>query len=210
MTCAVSTRAVMVASWLGTAALVGARVPLARVFESHNAAAASVLALALVAFAPGLVGYGLSANLSRVLYARGRNRPAAMAVAVGWLVVIVVDLLIVPIAGRDRVVPALGLGTTAGLTIAGIALLILVRRERGAVALLGVPRAFGAGLAGCVAAAAAGCAVAAALPAAGFLLNVADSVLVTVVVAGVFAGVVLRLDGGDIRAALSRLRARPG
>jgi putative peptidoglycan lipid II flippase len=209
VTAALSTRAIMVASWLGAATLVGARVPLARVFESHDASSASILALALVAFAPGLVGYGLSANLSRVLYARGRNRATATALAVGWLIVIVADLLIVPFVPPARVVPALGLGTTAGLTVSGIALLILVRRERGSVALLGVPRAVGAGLAGCVAGAAAGWAVAAALPVAGFFLNVATSLLVTLVVAGVFTGVVLRLDGGDLRAVLARLRARP-
>jgi putative peptidoglycan lipid II flippase len=209
-TSAISTRAVMVASWLGAATLVGARVPLARVFESHNPPAASVLALALVAFAPGLVGYGLSANLSRVLYARGRNRATALAIAGGWLVVIAADLLIVPFVPPDRVVPALGLGTTVGLTVSGIALLVLVRRERGPVALLGVSRAFLAGLAGCAAAAAAGYVVAAALPVAGFFLNVAASVLVTVVVAVVFTGVVLRLDGGDLRAALARLRDRRG
>jgi len=208
-TSAISTRAVMVAAWLGAATLIGARVPLARVFESHDPPAASVLALALIAFAPGLVGYGLSANLSRVLYARGSNRATATAIAAGWLVVIVVDVLIVPLVPPARVVPALGLGTTAGLTVSGIALLILVRRERGPVALLGVSRAFLAGLAGCVAGAAAGCAVAAALPVAGFFLNVATSVLVTLVVAGVFTAVVLRFDGGDLRAALARLRARP-
>jgi putative peptidoglycan lipid II flippase len=210
VTTAISTRAVMVASWLGAATLAGARVPLARVFESHDATSASILALALVAFAPGLVGYGLSANLSRVLYARGRNRATATALAVGWLVVIIADLLIVPFVPADRVVPALGLGTTVGLTVSGVALLILVFRERGPVALLGVPRAFGAGLAGCVAGAAAGWAVAAALPVAGFFLNVATSLLVTLVVAVVFTGVVLRLDGGDLRAALARVRARPG
>jgi putative peptidoglycan lipid II flippase len=208
-TVAISTRAVMVAAWLGAAMLVGARVPLARVFESHDPPAASVLALALVSFAPGLVGYGLSASLSRVLYARGRNRVTATAIAVGWLIVIVADLLIVPFVAPDRVVPALGLGTTVGLTVSGITLLIFVRRERGSVALLGVSRAFRAGFAGCAAGAAAGCAVAAALPVAGFFLNVATSVLVTLVVAGVFTGVVLRLDGGDLRAALVRLRARP-
>jgi hypothetical protein len=52
-TTAISTRAVMVASWLGAAVLVGARWPLARVFESHDVRGASVLALALAAFAPG-------------------------------------------------------------------------------------------------------------------------------------------------------------
>ena len=147
-TAAASTRAVMLASWLGAAALAGARLPLARVFESHSAASASVLAVTLAAFAPGLVGYGLSANLSRVLYARGRNRAPAVAMSAGWLLVIVADLLIVPFVPRPRVVPALGVGTSVGLTVAGVALLVLVRRERGAAALAGVSRAFLAGLAG--------------------------------------------------------------
>ena len=198
----------MVASWLGVAILIGARAPLARVFESHNAAAAAVLSLALAAFAPGLVGYGLSANLSRVLYARRRNRAPALAIGGGWLLVIVADLLIVPFVRPDRVVPALGLGSTIGLTVSGVALLILVGRERGAVALRGSWRAFLAGLAGCAAAAVAGSVLASVLPVTGFLLNIGISVLVTGVIVGVFGAIVLRLDGGDLRSALSRLRSR--
>jgi putative peptidoglycan lipid II flippase len=215
VTAAASTRAVMVASWLGAAILIGSREPLARVFESRSAGAA-VLALALAAFAPGLVGYGLSANLSRVLYARRRNRAPAVAIAGGWLLVIVADLAIVPFVPASRVVPVLGLGTTFGLTVSGIALLILVYRECGAAALRGMSRAFLAGLAGCVAAAAVGTVVSSVISmsvpsmrAGGFLLNVGLSVLVTVVVTGVFAAVLLRLDGGDVRTALSRLRTRP-
>ena len=217
LTAAASTRAVMVASWLGTAILIGAREPLSRVFESpRSAGAAAVLALSLAAFAPGLVGYGLLANLSRVLYARRRNRAPAVAIASGWLLVIVADLAIVPFVPASRVVPVLGLGTTFGLTVSGIALLILVYRECGAAALQGMSRAFLAGLAGCVAAAAVGTVVSALISmsvppmrAGGFLLNVGLSMLVAVVVTGVFAAVLLRLDGGDVRTALSRLRTRP-
>ena len=208
LTAATSTRAVLIASWLGAAALVGARVPVARVFESHFAPGASVLALALAAFAPGLVGYGLCANLSRVLYARGRNRATALAIGGGWLLVIAADLVIVPNAPPSRVVPALGLGMSFGLTVSGIALLILVRRERGPAALHGVSRAFIAGLAGAVAAAAAGSLLATALSAPGFIINVGISVLVTVVVIAVFAGVAGSLDSTDLRAALVRLRTR--
>jgi putative peptidoglycan lipid II flippase len=216
LTAAASTRAVMVASWLGAAVLVGAREPLARVFESGSAPGtpgAGVLALALAAFAPALIGYGLSANLSRVLYAQRRNRAPALAIAGGWLLVIAADVAIVPFVPPDRVVPVLGLGTTFGLTVSGIALLILVRRERGPAALHGVPRAFLAGLAGGVIGAAAGSALASAVSGAepghagGVLFNVGLSLVIAVVVAGVFALVVLRLDGGDLRAALSRLRA---
>jgi putative peptidoglycan lipid II flippase len=110
------------------------------------------------------------------------------------------------------VVPVLGLGTTFGLTVSGIALLILVRRERGPAALRGMPRAFVGGLAGCAAGAVAGSALTAVLPASegsGLLANVGLSVLATAVVTGVFAAVVLGLDGGDLRSVLSRLRTRP-
>jgi peptidoglycan biosynthesis protein MviN/MurJ (putative lipid II flippase) len=207
-TAAASTRAVMLASWLGAAALVGARLPLARVFESHSASAASILAVALAAFAPGLVGYGLSANLSRVLYARGRNRSPALAMSAGWVLVVVADLLIVPFVPRPRVVPALGLGTSIGLTVAGVALLVLVRRERGAAALAGVSRAFLAGLVGCAAGAAAGSAISVMLRVHGFFPNVGVSVLVSAVVTAVFVAVVINLDGGDLRTALRRLRHR--
>jgi len=218
LTAAASTRAVMVASWLGAAVLIGAREPIARVFEPGSAAAAAAaeLALAVAAFAPALIGYGLSANLSRVLYARHRNRAPALAIAGGWLLVIVADAAIVPFVPAYRVVPVLGLGTTFGLTVSGIALLVLVGRECGPAALRRVPRAFLAGLAGCAAGALAGSAVSSvisgavsALPAGGFLANVGLSVLVVVVVTAVFAAVVLRLDGGDLRTALSSLRARP-
>jgi putative peptidoglycan lipid II flippase len=208
-TAAISTRAVMVASWLGTAVLVGARWPLARVFESHDVRGASILALALAAFAPGLIGYGISANLSRVLYARGRNRATALAIGGGWLLVIAADLVIVPIAAPRHVVPALGLGMSFGLTVSGLALLILVRRDRGALALHGVSRAFLAGLVGAVAAAAAGSVLAGALEAPGFFVNVGTSVLVTLVVIVVFAAVAGSIDFGNLRAAVARLRARP-
>jgi peptidoglycan biosynthesis protein MviN/MurJ (putative lipid II flippase) len=207
-TAAASTRAVLVASWLGAAVLLGARVPVARVFESHHAAAASALAVALAAFAPGLVGYGLSANLSRVLYAQGRNRASALAISAGWLLVVLADLLLVPAVRRARVVPALGLATSIGLTFAGVILLALVARYRGAASLAGVPRAFLAGLTGCAAAAAAGSAVAAAAQVSGFFPNVGISILVSAVVTGVFGVVVLSVDGGDLRTALRRLRSR--
>jgi putative peptidoglycan lipid II flippase len=220
LTAAASTRAVMIASWLGAAVLIGAREPISRVFEpqsAQSAPAASVLALALAAFAPALIGYGLSANLSRVLYARRRNRAPALAIAGGWLLVVAADAAIVPIVPAARVVPVLGLGTTFGLTVSGITLLFLVRRECGQAALRGVSRAFLVGLAGCAVGAVVGSVASSvfsgavpALPAGGFLANVGLSVLVAVVVTAVFAAVGLGLDRGDLRSALSSLRTRSG
>ena len=42
--------------------------------------------LGLVAFAPGLIGFGLVALLTRALYVRGRPALAGRWVAAGWLV----------------------------------------------------------------------------------------------------------------------------
>ena len=205
-TCATSTRAVIVASWLGVAGMAGSCVPLARVFQSHvsQAADARQLAIALATFALGLVGYGLTANLSRVLYADRHSRAAAAAVGGGWLAVIAADLLIVPFVPRSWVVPALGAGTTVGLTGAGIALLVLVRRARGPAALRGCARAGLAGLAGAAAGAAAGFGVAMAVPVRGFLPNVAVTLLASAAVLAAFGLVVALADGGDLRAALRR------
>lgn len=207
-TSATSTRAVIVASWLGVAAMAGSCVPLARVFQSHvgQSADARQLAIALAAFAPGLVGYGLTANLSRVLYAYGRSRAAALAVSGGWLAVLALDLLIVPFAGRSSVVPWLGAGTTIGLTGAGVALLILVRRACGPDALRGGARAAVAGLAGAVAGTGAGLAVALGFPVAGFLPNVASTLLASAAVLVAFFAVVALADGGDLRAVLRRIK----
>ncbi len=204
-TSATSTRAVTVASWLGVAGMAGTCVPLARVFQSHvsQAADARQLAIALAAFAPGLVGYGLTANLSRVLYAegsKGRSRASALAVSGGWILVIVADLLIVPFVPRSAVVPWLGAGTTLGLTGSGVALLFLVRRFRGRDALRGCARATMAGLAGAVAATAAGLGVSAAVRPVGFLPNVGVTLLASAAVLVAFLAVVAVADGGDLRA----------
>jgi len=200
----------MLMSWLGAAVLAGACVPLARVFATHDAAQASQLAVALALFAPGLVGYGLTANLSRVMFAAGRSRRTAVAVAVagGWLLVIVADVAIVPFVPRSWVVPALGLGTTIGLSAAGIALTVAAGRALGRAPLRGMPRALLAGLAGGLAGAVAGAGVAAALPVSGFAPNAAVTLLACAVAALVFLAVILILDAGDLRAVSGRLLGR--
>ncbi len=209
---ATSTRAVLVASWLGAAAMAGVCIPLARVFQSRadEAADARQLAIAFALFAPGLVGYGLIANLSRVLYAGARNRQAAIAVSAGWLLVIVADLLIVPFVARSWVVPALGAGTSIGLSFAGVALLVLVRRGYGAAVLNGCGRAGLAGLAGALAGAAAGLGVSVAVRVSGFVPDVAITMLASVVVLAVFLAVVAAVDGGDLRAMLNRVARTRG
>jgi putative peptidoglycan lipid II flippase len=205
-TAASSTRAVTLVSWLGAALLAGAAVPASRLFAGHSAA--SQLALTFAAFAPGLVGYGLTANLSRVLFACGRSRVAALGLVGGWLLVIAADVAAVALVSARWVVPVLGLGNTVGLTVSGVALLGAVGRARGRAALRGTGRAAVAGLTGAVAGGAAGAAVSAALPVSGFLGNAGVAVLACACVAVVFGLAVLVLDGGDLRAVAARIRGR--
>lgn len=206
-TTASSTRAVMLVSWLGAALLAGVATPAARLFVD-DPARAHQLALAFAAFAPGLVGYGLAANLSRVLLAARRSRVAAIGLVSGWMLVIAADLAAATAAPARWVVPALGLGNSIGLTAAALALLVAVRRARGPVALLGCGRAARAGLAGAVAAWAAGTFVSVTLPVTGFLPDAGVCVLACLAVAAVFGAVVLVMDGGDVRAMASRVAGK--
>jgi putative peptidoglycan lipid II flippase len=207
-----STRGAMLVSWLGVALLAGACVPASRVFLSHadDLSQARELAWGLLAFAPGLAGFGLAANLSRLLFAGQRARAAAVTVAGGWLLVIVADLVIVPLVPGRWVVPALGLGNSIGLTAAGIALLVAVRRARGRAALSGVLRACAAGLAAAVAGGLAGAGVSAALATLGLLQNAGVVILACIAALLAFGLVAFALDGGELRALAGRLRARFG
>lgn len=209
---AASTRAVLLLSWLGAALLAGAAVPTAWLFAARHSAPAQThqLALAFAAFAPGLVGYGLTAALSRVLFACHRSRVVALSLVGGWLLVIVTDVVLVSVVQPDRVVPALGLGNTVGLSCAGLAVLVAVRRARGAAALRGTGRAAAAGLAGAVAGAAAGAGVSAGLPVSGFLLNACVALLACAVATVVYGAVVLALDGADLRSAATQVLRRGG
>jgi putative peptidoglycan lipid II flippase len=206
-TAASSTRAVMLVSWLGAALLAGAAVPAARLFVP-GPAQAHQLAITFALFAPGLIGYGLAANASRVLFSCHRSRVAAIALVSGWLLVIVTDLAAVPAVPPRWVVPVLALGNTVGLTLAGLGLLAAVGVIRGPAALRGSARAAGAGLAGALAGAAAGALVSAGLPVTGFIPNACAAVLACLAATAVFGAVVVVLDGRDLRALAARARAR--
>jgi peptidoglycan biosynthesis protein MviN/MurJ (putative lipid II flippase) len=205
---AAATRATALASWLGAGLLAAVALPVAGAFPALSRDVTGHFALALALFAPGLAGYGLVACLSRVLLADSRNRIAAIAVVAGWLLVIVVDLVAVPLVKASAVVPVLGLANTVGMTASGIALIVAVRSARGKAALRGTWRALGAGLAGAAAAAAAGFGVTELLQPAGHWRNAGAAVLAGLCALIVFGAVVAVLDGGDLRSALARVRRR--
>lgn len=143
-TLAPAVRGVVLFSLLGVAALVGTAVPVGHFFLTGEAAGTAAAGIA--GFAPGLLGYGLFAVLTRALYARGETKAATVATAVGWLAVPVLAVLLghaLPLA--DRVL-AVALATSAGMLVLGALLVAAVLRSAGRAALAGVGRAAVAGL----------------------------------------------------------------
>jgi putative peptidoglycan lipid II flippase len=143
---AATTQAVVIFSAAGASVLAAAAWPTARLFltarhGTGGSVTVEMMGQGLTAFAPGLIGYGLLAHLSRALYAAGRGRAAATAVCAGWFTVLAADLTLVSLLpGRDAVI-ALGLGNVLGMSVAGAALLVAIRRGIGGDALVGVGRA---------------------------------------------------------------------
>uniref|UniRef100_UPI00189208EB murein biosynthesis integral membrane protein MurJ n=1 Tax=Catenulispora pinisilvae TaxID=2705253 RepID=UPI00189208EB len=143
---AATTQAVVIFSAAGASVLAAAAWPTARLFltarhGTGGGVTVEMMGQGLTAFAPGLIGYGLLAHLSRALYAAGRGRAAAVSVCAGWFTVLAADLTLVSLFPGEDAVIALGLGNVLGMSVAGAALLTAVRRGIGRAALTGVGRA---------------------------------------------------------------------
>jgi putative peptidoglycan lipid II flippase len=206
---------VLVACLAAAAVLTAVAGPMARVFFLHEPAATVLTTRdTILAFAPGLVGYGLVAVLTRALYARGSWKAPTICVAGGWLVAVLVDVVLAGVLPAGARGVALATGHTVGVTVAGFGLLAVVVRQVGTGAVAGLVRSGGAALVGAVLGAAAGAAVVpvlggevAALP-AGHAVAVGLAAGGTVLV--VVAAVVLAVARGPLTATLRALRARDG
>lgn len=138
-----TTRAVMLVSALAAGVLAAAAGPVAAVFlaGTDTDIPPAELAVAIALFAPGLVGYGLMAQLSRVLYAAGEGRAAARGMVTGWLAVLAAQVAFVLVLPASWKLGGLAIGQTVGMTLGGTLLAGSVLRARGREALTGVPRA---------------------------------------------------------------------
>ena len=105
-----------------------------------GSAALAALPATLTAYAPGLVGFGLTALLTRALYVRGRPTDAGLAAALGWSLAALLPLVVLA-GGQSPAVTLrwLGVGSTIGMTVSGIALVLLVRRTWGTEVTRGRP-----------------------------------------------------------------------
>ena len=141
-------RLVLLSGFAGAGALLAVAEPLARLLLSAApGAGVDELHRAVLTFAPGLPGYAVLAFATRALYARSRSRAAAVAASTGWACVILADLGFVVLAPDGWRGAALGAGNAVGMTVAGVALLLALRREAGPRSVEGLGRASAIGLA---------------------------------------------------------------
>jgi putative peptidoglycan lipid II flippase len=204
-TCAGSTRAVVLMSCLGVAVTGAVTVPAAHVL-AKTPGQVSQLMLAFALLAPGLIGVGVIANLTRALLALGRLKVAGIALAGSGLLQLVAQVVLAEIVPPRLVVGALALGMTIGPTGVAIPLVIVTRRIRGRAAVEGTGRATVAGGAAAVVGAVVGVAVSIAVPVHHKLLYGVVGAVAAACAIGAFFVVAYRLDDGDLRVVVARLR----
>ncbi|HEX7538192.1 MAG TPA: lipid II flippase MurJ [Dermatophilaceae bacterium] len=216
-TLAASARAIIVATSAGAAVLFAIAVPTGAFFSALDAGrnshagqlALAAMPAALSAFAPGLVGFGMAALLTRALYVQGRPAVAGGLVALGWAIAALAPLLVLQgNAGPRNTLLLLGLASSFGMTVAAVGLFVAVRRTWGASAFRGFGRtavvALGAGAVSAVV----GRGLAAALHPEGLPAGAAVAVLVSFVVVALCAASIWIGDRQAARLVLAKLPGR--
>ena len=136
-------RAVLAVAVLGAGALVAVAPAAEQLFAGCEPTGECTndttgMATALSVMAPGVIGLSTIFLVARVLYTMDRNRAAVSATALGWLTVTVTAVLgvltLAPEGGDGpRTLLVLGGAHAAGMTVAGLALVMLLAlalRER--------------------------------------------------------------------------------
>jgi putative peptidoglycan lipid II flippase len=215
-TLAWSLRAVLLLTAGAAAVLIAVARPVGVFFGSldrgrHAGGGAALEALpgALSAYAPGVVGFGVAALLTRALYVRGRPLYAALAVAAGWLVAGMVPLVLLPEhSSAGATLGVLGVSSTVGMTLSGGLLVLLVRRSWGAAALVGSGRTLTAAVVAVAVALVVGDLVSRALAAHGLWSALASGAVVAVVTGLGYLGVMALGDRRTVLGLRDRGRLR--
>jgi putative peptidoglycan lipid II flippase len=208
-TCAGSTRAVMLMSWLGTAVMAGIALPAARILATQPGQSGQ-LVQGFVLIAPGVAGFAVITNISRVLFALGRLKVAAAGLVAGPLLQMALSAVLVSLAPPRLVVGALSLATTVAMLVTAVPMVFATRRIRGEAATAGIGHATIASLAAAAAGAVAAVAAAMSLPAGGKLLDAVSGAVATAAAVAAFGVVAYLLDKGDLRMAFQPLRRFSG
>lgn len=132
---ATATRNLIILAMGGTAAMLALAGPGTRVLLDlgiHGGARADkLLAPAVAAFAPALLGYGAYALLTRVAYALGDGRSPALGAVAGFGTATVLSLAAALAFSGPALIAALAGAFSVGITLGAAAMVVLVSRRTG-------------------------------------------------------------------------------
>ncbi|KQU68461.1 hypothetical protein ASD62_00060 [Phycicoccus sp. Root563] len=201
----------------GAAAVLMTVAPAVGVFFDHldrGARAGGGVALAalpgtLSAYAPGLLGFGVAALLTRALYVRGRPSLAAAAVAAGWAISALLPLGLLPEgSGAGTTLGILGVSSSVGMTVSAVLLGVLVRRAWGAEATHGSGRTLGTAVVAVAVALAIGDVVSRAIPATSLWSALGSGFVVALTTLGTYLLVMAVADRSTVKTLRDRGRSR--
>lgn len=210
-TLAPTTSAVLIACLVGSAAMIAVAEPAARVFVQGTGVPDSdqtVIHLAgtIVAFAPGLAGYGMVALLTRALYARGLWKAPTVAVVGGWMLTVFASIWLAAAFPDTSRGLALAAGHSIGVLVAGAALIAVTVHSAGREAVRGLTRIGAAGLFAAILAAGAGRTLAENWDSGGVGMAVVQGLSAAILVFLITVISMMLLVGGPIRDVLTGLR----
>ena len=210
-TLAPTAAAVLIGSLLGTAAMIAVAEPAARIFVQGTGVpdadlTVTRLADTIMAFAPGLVGYGLVALLTRALYARGLWKEPTLAVVGGWLLAVAASVALAAALPDTARGVALAAGHSVGVLVAGTALVVMTVRSAGRGSLGGLARVGAAAVVATVLSSSAGRGLAEVWDGGGVTLALIQVLSVSVVVLLVAGATMMMLARASMRAVLRGLR----
>jgi len=210
-TLAPTAAAVLIGCLLGSAAMIAVAEPAARIFVQGTGVPDADLTVTrlsdtIVAFAPGLAGYGLVALLTRALYARGLWKEPTLAVVGGWLLTVAASIGLASALPETARAVALAAGHSTGVLVAGLALIVMTLRSAGRDSLGGLARIGAAAVVAVILASSAGRGLAEVWDSGGVLLAVVQVISVGAVVLLVAAAAMMVLARASMRAVLRGLR----
>src|SRR6201996_7543651 len=165
-TSAGSNRAVMLMSLLSTAVMIAVSLPAAHVL-TQKPDQVTPLAESFLLFAPGVAGFAIVANLSRVLFALGKLKVAGIGLGAQQLLPAALSFPMVLLAPPHLAVGALALVSSIGQITVAVPMVVATRRLRGPAAIAGLGHATLARIAAGGRPAAAGLGVTLVMPAGG-------------------------------------------
>jgi len=204
-TSAGSNRAIMLLSLLSTAIMIAVTLPAAHVLTQSRDQVAP-LAESFLLFAPGVAGYAVTTNLSRVLFALGKLKAAGLGLVAQQVLPALLSFPMVLLAPPRLTVAALALASSIGQIATAIPMVVATRRLRGPAALAGFGHATMAGIAAAAAGAAVGLAVTLVMPDGGAVSEAGAGLIATLLAILVFGVIAYVLDREDLQTVVARFQ----